>query len=420
VTRRRFVETAGLGATAALAGCVDEANDLVAGSTRPLEVLHGWDEGDGAVAVRALTDAFEEHAPAVETDFTAIEGGGNENLNTVVSYRLADGDPPSSFANWPGKNLRRYEGALGSIDDVWAENDFAAVHVDEAVDLHHQNGSFRAVPLGSHRLNNLFYNVELLEEAGVDPTGITSLGALFDAMDAVAAETDATPMTHAMANPWPTTQLWAAVLLGQQGYRAYVDFIERNGSEAAVRSAFETTARILEDYVTYDAESLGLTASNNNVINGDAAFVHQGNWTAGTFATASDFEYGDGWGANAFPGTENMYTLHFDSFLYPGDNPTPERSKRWLAFVGSETAQVAFNRHKGSIPTRTDVDMSEFNEYLQSVAEDFENAEHRPPTLQHGLALAPEKVTALNRVVANTFMGPYDVDAATSGFLDVV
>jgi len=29
-------------------------------------------------------------------------------------------------------------------------------------------------------------------------------------------------------------------------------------------------------------------------------------------------------------------------------------------------------------------------------------------------------VTALNRVVANTFMGPYDVDAATSGFLDVV
>jgi len=186
------------------------------------------------------------------------------------------------------------------------------------------------VPLGLHRLNNLFYNVELLEEAGVDPTGITSLGALFDAMDAVAAETDATPMTHAMANPWPTTQLWAAVPLGQQGYRAYVDFIERNGSEAAVRSAFETTARILEDYVTYDAESLGLTASNNNVINGDAAFVHQGNWTAGTFATASDFEYGDGWGANAFPGTENMYTLHFDSFLYPGDNPTPERSKRWL------------------------------------------------------------------------------------------
>jgi len=420
VTRRRFVETAGLGATAVLAGCVDEVNELVAGSTRPLEVLHGWAEGDGAVAVRALVDAFEETAPNVETEFTAIEGGGNENLNTVVDYRLYDDDPPSAFANWPGKNLQRYEGALGSIDDVWAENDFASVHVEEAVDLHRQDGSFRAVPVGSHRLNNLFYNVEVLEEAGVEPEGIASLDALFDAMDAVAVETDATPMTHAMSAPWPTTQLWVAVFLGQEGYEPYVDFVEGRRPEAAVRASFETTAGILEAYVTYDAESLDLPASNQNVVDGDAAFIHQGNWTAGAFANATDFEYGDDWGANAFPGTENMYTLHFDSFLYPGTNPTPERAKRWLAFVGSETAQVAFNRHKGSIPTRTDVDVSEFDPYLQAVAEDFENAEYRPPTLQHGLALAPEKVTALNRIVANTFMGPYDVEAATAGFLNVV
>lgn len=385
-----------------------------------VEILHGWAAGDGSTAVEALTKAFREEYPNVEAEFEPIGGGGNENINTVVEYRLSNNDPPSAFANWPGKNLQRYEGELGEIDEIWNENDFQDVHVDEAVELHQQGGSFRAVPLGSHRLNNLFYRVEILEEAGVDPSGIDSLDALIDALDAVESETEATPMTHAMAGTWTTTQLWAAVMLGQEGYLSYMNFIEGNGSEEAVRATFETTASILENYITYDADSLSLTGSNNNVINGDAAFIHQGNWTAGAFGNAEDFEYEEHWGANAFPGTENMYTLHFDSFLYPADNPTPGDSKTWMEFVGSETAQVAFNQYKGSIPTRSDVDMTEFNQYLQDAAVDFQNAEHRPPTLQHGLAVTADKMSALNDVISSSFTGPYEVDAATSGFLDAL
>lgn len=417
MSRRRFVGVTGLGVATGFAGCVEE---IVASPGDQLEVLHGWAEGDGATAITSLVETFEETYPDVETEFTPVEGGGNENLNTVVAYRIDAEDPPSSFANWPGKSLQRYEGSLGEIDDVWAENDFANVHVDEAIDLHRHAGSFRAVPVGSHRLNNLFYNLEVLEEAGVDPAGIDSIDALFEAMDAVASETDVTPMTHAMGATWTTTQLWAAVMLGQEGYEPYMDFIEGDGPEEAIRATFETTASILEDYVTYDGESLSLTGSNNDLINGNAAFIHQGNWSAGTFSNTEDFEYEEHWGANAFPGTENMYTLHFDSFLYPAANPTPERSKTWMEFVGSKPAQAAFNRHKGSIPTRTDVDMNEFNQYLQDVSAEFLNAEHRPPTLQHGLAVSRDTMVALNNVISDTFTGPYDVDAATSGFLDAV
>jgi glucose/mannose transport system substrate-binding protein len=266
----------------------------------------------------------------------------------------------------------------------------------------------------------LFYNVSVVEEAGVDPDSLNSVSALVDALETVSSETDAVPMTHGASGTWTTTQLWAAVMLGTGGYDAYMNFIEGSPDEAAVQSAFESTAEILENYINEDASSIGLTESNQNIIEGNAAFIHQGNWAAGAYRNAEDFAYDEDWGFKTFPGTEGMYTLHFDSFLYPANNPTPDGSDQFLSFVGSEAAQVAFNQYKGSIPTRTDVDMSEFGPYLQETQQDFAEAEQRPPTLQHGLAVDSETMSALNDVISSEFSGPYNVEGATSGFIDAV
>ena len=426
LTRRHYVAGAGTLATVGIAGCSgggdgsDGSDGSDGGSGDPVEVLHGWTGGDGAAAAEALEEAFNEANPDTSLDMNPIGGGGNQNLDAVVANRLQSDDPPGAFANWPGPNLQRYQGVLGSVDDVWEANGFEDAMVDEAVDLHQQDGSYRAVPLGSHRLNCLFYNVSVVEDAGIDVDSLNSPSALIGAFETVASETDAIPMTHAMSGTWTTTQLWGAVMLGENGYQPYMDFLNGEGSESAVRAAFERTAEMLENHISDDASSIGLTESNQNIINGNAAFIHQGNWAAGAFRNAEDFAYEDDWGFKTFPGTEGMYTLHFDSFLYPADNPTPEASKTWEAFVGSPEAQIAFNQFKGSIPTRTDVSMDEFGPFLQETAEDFANAEFRPPNLQHGLGVPSETMTALNEVISSEFTGPYNVDAATTGFLDAV
>jgi len=443
LSRRRFVEATSGATLIGLAGCAGDGGDggegtetgtsdggdggegtetgtSDGGSGAALEVLHGWTGGDGARAAEALVTAFEEEHPDVATEFNPIGGGGNQNLDAVVANRLQNNNPPSSFANWPGKNLQRYEGVLGEVGDVWDEEGFQDVMAQEAVDLHQHNGAFRAVPIGSHRLNCLFYNTAVVEEAGVDPSSLTSVDALVTALETVASETDTVPMTHGMSGTWTTTQLWAALMLGQEGFEPYMNFIEGSPDRATVKRTFETLGEILQNYINEDAASIGLTESNQNIIQGNAAFIHQGNWAAGAFRNAENFEYNEGWGFKTFPGTENMYTLHFDSFLYPSSNPTTERSKTWLSFVGSQKAQIAFNQYKGSIPTRTDVDMSEFGPYLQETAEDFANAENRPPTLQHGLAVVSETMTALNDVISSNFSGPYDVEAATDGFVNAV
>ena len=417
LSRRRFVQASAAAAAASVAGCNGLGLD---DGGRKLNLMHAFTGGDGAIAAEALFDAFREEHSDIELDLEPIGGGGNQNLDTVVANRLSNNDPPSAFANWPGKNLVKYENALGDVDDVWADNDFGDSHVDEAVELHKQGGTYRATPMASHRLNNLFYNIEAVEEAGVDPTGIDSLDALIDALDAVATETDKTPMTQAMNGTWTVTQLWAAVMQGQEGHQAYMDFIEGNGDQNAVQSAFGTMAEILENYIGDDASSVDLTASNSNIINGDAAFIHQGNWAAGAFRNADNFDYEEDWGAVAFPGTENMYCLHFNSWLFPTQNPTPELSKTWLEFVGKPEAQIAYGKNKGAIPTRTDVSMDEFGPYLQDVAEDFAEVDNRPPSLQHGLAVTSDRMSALNDAISNHFTGPYDSEAAAQGFIDAV
>ncbi|WP_306058105.1 ABC transporter substrate-binding protein [Natronococcus wangiae] len=409
------VGSAGVAGLVSLAGCTTgEGGD----GDDTLEVLHGWTGGDGAEAADALFGAFEDEHSDIDLDEKPIGGGGNQNLDDTVANRLQGGDPPSSFAGWPGANLEQYGDAIGDIEsEVWDEGELKDAHAEEAVELCQHNDGYSAVPIGSHRLNDLFYNVDVLDEAGVDPDSIDSADAFVDALDAVDSETDATPLAMSL-EPWCILQTWAQTMLGEHGYDAYVSFIEGDGDEEAVRSTFETLEEILDNYVNADAASVDFTEVNRDIMSGDAAFIHQGNWVAGAYI-AEELEYGGTWDAIRYPGTEDYYTLHIDSFIYPNDNPTPEDTATWLRFAGSEAAQVAFNQYKGSIPTRVDTPTDDFNAYLTDTIEDFDDASEKPPTLAHGLAVDQSTQTDLEGVLNNDFADPYDVDSATDGFMNV-
>ncbi|MEZ3143740.1 ABC transporter substrate-binding protein [Halobaculum sp. MBLA0143] len=419
ITRRRYLKgAAGVGATLAAAGCASGGGD---GASNELEVLHAWTGGDGKKAVENLISVWNEQHSDVASNFKAIGGGANQNLKSVLNTRFSNDDPPSAFQDWPGKNFARYEGVLGDISSVWEGDDgLAEAHVEEAAELCRQDGTYHAVPIGSHRLNCLFYNVSVLEDAGVDPDSLDSASKLMDAMDTVASETDAVPLAHGMKAPWTTLQLWAAVMLSTGGVDSYMDFVNNGGSKGAVREAFSVTKTMLDEYIENGAASTGFTGANQMIMDGDAAFIHQGNWAAGAFRNREDFAYDEDWGFKTFPGTEGMYTFHTDAFLYPSNNPSPEASETWMRFVGSKDAQVAFNKFKGSIPTRTDVDESEFGPYLQETIQDFAEANEKPPTLAHGLAAQPEQVSSLKSALTSDFTGPYNVDSATESFVSTL
>jgi glucose/mannose transport system substrate-binding protein len=418
VDRRTYLKYAALvGGVATLPGYTEQDHQW----DNTFELMHGWTGGDGAEAVDALESAFQEEHPNMETDFRAIGGTGNVNLDQAVAQRLRAGEPPSAFAGWPGKNLVQYEGVLGDIEaDVWDEAELKEPHADEVVEACRFNDGFSAVPIGSHRMNDLFYNVSVLEEAGVDPEGIDSFDAWLDALDAVASETDAVPYANSLAT-WTVLQFWAVNMLGSQGFDAYMNFINGEGDEEAVRAAFENARTVYTEYLNDDAPEIDFTEANQRIMSGDAAFIHQGNWVAGAYVNEG-LTFGEDWGRIQFPGTENMYGFHLDSFIYPGgdlDNQSPEESKAFLRFAGSETAHVAFNQYKGSIPTR-DVPTDDFSPYLTETIEDFADVDQRPPTIAHGLAVTQDVQSDLEDALADNFLDPYNVDAVTSRFMEIM
>jgi glucose/mannose transport system substrate-binding protein len=416
MNRRTYLGGVAAGAGLGLAGCLGGES-----SGDELEVLHGWAGGDGEAAITALIEAFEEDHPDMTTNFQAVGASANVNLNATILRRLTNSNPMSSFANWPGKNLERYEGSLMDLEaDVWDAEGYKESMQDRVVELCTFNDQMPAVPIGSHRMNNLFYNVSLFEEADVDPSSLDSMDALLDALDKVDQNTDAAPMAQAMKGPWTGLQLWAQILTSQSGVEAYMNFINGNGDRGAIVDALDTLQTIYENYITEDASSISFTTAGQKVISGDAATIHQGNWVYGMFRADDSFNYQEEWDWVPFPGTEGLYFYHVDAFVTPGSNPTREETIAWQKFVGTKKAQIAFNNPKGSVPLRTDIDSSELTDFLAMTYEDLTSSDAYPPTIAHGLAVSPQKMGDCKSAFGNNFMGPYDAEATADALIQAV
>jgi glucose/mannose transport system substrate-binding protein len=439
LTRRHYVAGIGTVGAIGLAGCAggdggssdggsdsDESGDEGSGDegsggeTSELEIVHWWTAGGEEDAYNALLDGFREAQPDIEIVDNPAPGGAGSAIDTVIQNRVIDGNPPSTFQIWPGQALTPYtdEGLLEPIgDSVWDE-EMRDAYLDGVLDLAQPAGDLVAVPINIHRLNNLFYNVSVLDDAGVDPTAIADPQGLLDAMETVAAETDATPMAHQTQAPWSSLQLWESIFIGQQNVEEYQTLLGGDvaSMEDAVRSALDTLASYA-DYYPEDAGSISWDQGNNDVIAGDAAFLHQGDWAAGQYGSAEDFAFGDDWDMVAFPGTEGVYHSVIDSFVFPTNNPSPEATEAFLNYAGTVDAQERFNPVKGSIPPRTDVPMDEFGDFLTRQFEDFQNSDAQPPTIAHGTGVAPAIQSSLSEVFAN-FNGSLDVDQAYEGIRD--
>ncbi|MUV89517.1 extracellular solute-binding protein [Halapricum sp. CBA1109] len=138
-----------------------------------VELLHRLVGGDGATALSAFLEGFtDRHSDVPLEDVT------DENLSLTVKSRILKESPPDVWIEWPGKNLSPYvdAGVLADVDDVWEGRDMARQYLDGPRKAARFDGTYRAVPLNIHRINNLFYNADLVAEAGVDPAGADSLG----------------------------------------------------------------------------------------------------------------------------------------------------------------------------------------------------------------------------------------------------
>lgn len=420
-SRRNWLKGSAAVGAAAFAGCLG-GDGPEEDEHETLELAHWWTPEAARAAMDALQEGFLEEYPEHEIDDRAVAGGAGDALQTVIRQRVLERDPPGTWQAWPGANLMPYVEAdvLQDIEEeVWDENDMKDAYLQGPMDAARPGGQFVTVPLNIHRINNLFYSIPVLEDAGVDPQALEDPQDLIEALETLDAA-GYIGLPHQTAQPWATLQLWANVLLGISDAATYESVMDGDvsGNEDAVREALELTSEMSE-YFPDDSSSLDWPQAQNYLINEEGGFHQQGDWAGGNLIEDDDMEFQEDWDMIPFPGTGHMYMLNMDSFPAPQNSPSPQATLDWCRYCGTVDAQERFNPLKGSIPPRTDVPSDNFNPFLQRQMDDFENSDVQPVSVAHGLAVPPDQHSDMESAIAN-FMDDWNVDDAYDEIVDAL
>jgi glucose/mannose transport system substrate-binding protein len=187
-------------------------------------------------------------------------------------------------------------------------------------------------------------------------------------MDALQAA-GVTPL--AMGEQWTAMHLFETILLSNLGPDAYNGLWDgsTDWGSPAVLTALENYAKVLS-YTNSDASSLSWQDASQLVVDGLAAFNVMGDWAQG-FYQELGLEPNTDYGWAPVPGTGGTFQFLSDSFVLAVDAPHRDASIEWLKVAGSKEGQDAFNPVKGSIPARSDGDVSLYNVYLKSAMDDW-------------------------------------------------
>jgi len=377
-----------------------------------VELAHFWAEGDGAEMLAAVLEEFRSRHPEV-----GVSDRMYDNHGMAIKSRMLGEDPPPVFVEWPGDNLRPYydADAVRPVTDLWADNGWERSFIDGPREWAQLDGEFVGVPVDIHRMNNLFYRVDLAEEHGVDPERIDDPRELLAVMRQV--ETDAhIGMAQPMKNPSTVLQLWSMCVIGQFGAETYEAIT--GGDAAAHRSEIREAVELVDEFsalASDDAAFLDMVEANQRFVDGESVFYHQGDWMAGMYEETADFEYGRDWGRANFPGTDGTYVLGMDLLVTAADVEFTEEIRTFLEFMASPDALETLNRVKGSIPPRSDVPMDAFPPMLQEQFEDFQRARHFPAG--HAMQVSPE-VFMDAKIAMSEFVADRDVEATTQALVD--
>jgi len=350
--------------------------------TGDLEIFSWW-AGDEAPALNALIDLYNDDYPQVEVINATVTGGSGVNAKAVLKTRMLGGDPPDSFQVHAGQELiGTWVAAERMLDltPLFESEGWMDVFPEDLINLIGTENGIWSVPVNVHRSNVMWYIPENLEEWGVEAPQS------WDEFLNIAEDLEAQGITPlSLATNWTVNHLWESVALGVLGADKYDGLW--NGelswtSEEAVE-VWATLDEVLE-YTNDDFSSLSWQQATDLVVGGDAAFNIMGDWAAGYMSTTLNLQPGSDYMWAASPGTDGVFMFLADSFGFPKGVKNPAATLAWLKTCGSKEGQDTFNPLKGSISSRTDSDLSKYNDYSQSAAEDF--ADNRiVGSLAHGV-----------------------------------
>ncbi|MHA7881162.1 MAG: ABC transporter substrate-binding protein [Saccharospirillum sp.] len=392
---------------------------LAAGSVQAgeVEVLHWWTSGGEARSIAVLKEMVED-AGHTWKDF-AVAGGGGENAYTVLRSRAVSGNPPAS-AQIKGLEIQEWGdlGFLASLNQIADRNNWDDVLPAVVSDVMKHRGEYVAAPVNVHRVNWMWANPEVFDNAGVAiPTTLDELWTAADQLQAAGV----TPIAHG-GQPWQDATTFESIVLAVGGADFFSQvFVEHD--PAALESdtmvqAFEEFRKV-KDYIDRGAPGRDWNVATSMVIRGEAAMQFMGDWAKGEF-TAANMQPGTDYVCMPFPGTEGEFTFNIDSLAMFKQRTAAnsEAQLKMAELVLSPEFQETFNLNKGSIPARTDMDMSSFDSCALASMDTFRSTaasgQGLVPSMAHGMSTTSTVQGAIYDTVTEFFNSDMSAQDATT------
>ncbi len=340
----------------ALAACLATMGLMGAAHAQKAEVIHWWTSGGEAAAIKEFAAAYTK-AGGTWVD-TPVAGGGGAQARTVIINRTIGGDPPMTAQFNYGKQYEEIikEGLLNNLDEVAAKGNWDKILPEKIKSQVKVNGHYYAVPVNLHNENWIWYNKAVLAKAGVtkDPA---NLDEFFAALDKVKA-TGVTPLALG-GQGWQENITFRSILIATGGRDLYLKtFKNKDVSGPGFKKAVENFKK-LKSYVDPGSPGRDWNLATGMVIDGKAGFQMMGDWAKGEFINANKTA-GKDFGCFMAGGANSPYSIGGDVFVFPRNKAagSAETQKKLAEMMISPAVQVSFNNKKGSIPIRTDVDLS--------------------------------------------------------------
>ncbi|MEJ6629734.1 MAG: ABC transporter substrate-binding protein [Burkholderiaceae bacterium] len=385
-----------------------------------VEVLHWWTSGGEAAALGVLKKDLESQG--ITWNDMPVAGGGGEAAMTALRARVTSGNPPSAVQAL-GFDITDWakQGVVANLNDLAGKEGWDKVVPTALQKFSKHDGKWVAAPVNVHSTNWVWANKAVLDKAGVN-TMPKNWDEFIVALDKV-QKAGYVGLAHG-GQAWQDATLFDGVVLTTGGVdfynKAFVQKDPKALNSATMVKAFDRMSQ-LRSYVDKDFSNRDWNLASAMVIEGKAGFQIMGDWAKGEFLKAKKVPNKD-FLCMRVPGTQGMVSFNSDQFMMFKVGADSQGAQTKLAkAIMNPSFQSAFNVVKGSVPARTDVPNTAFDDCGKKGMADLADANKSGQlvgSMAHGHAVPASIKNGFYDVITGHFNGTMTSAAAAKAMAE--
>lgn len=385
-----------------------------------VEVLHWWTSGGEAAALGVLKKDLESQG--ITWNDMPVAGGGGEAAMTALRARVTSGNPPSAVQAL-GFDITDWakQGVVANLNGLAGKEGWDNVVPTALQKFSKHDGKWVAAPVNVHSTNWVWANKAVLDKAGVN-TMPQNWDEFIVALDKV-QKAGYVGLAHG-GQAWQDATLFDGVVLTTGGVdfynKAFVQKDPKALNSATMVKAFDRMSQ-LRSYVDKDFSNRDWNLASAMVIEGKAGFQIMGDWAKGEFLKAKKVPNKD-FLCMRVPGTQGMVSFNSDQFMMFKVGADSQGAQTKLAkAIMNPSFQSAFNVVKGSVPARTDVPNTAFDDCGKKGMADLADANKSGQlvgSMAHGHAVPASIKNGFYDVITGHFNGTMTSAAAAKAMAE--